>query len=134
VRDKAGNISAWSQPLCTGKMFDDRSFSATPSWSRPSGKSGFYGGTYSRSTAYGAKLTKSGTFTRVAVTGLKCPTCGTVGIYSGTSLMKTLNLKSSSTGITTWISKVRPSRNTTLTVKVLSRGKPVVIDSFGMVR
>jgi hypothetical protein len=134
VRDKAGNISAWSQPLCTGKMFDDRSFSASSGWSRPSGKAGFYSGTYSRSTTYGSRLTKTGTFTRVAVTGMKCPTCGTVGIYSGTTLLKTLSLRSSSTGITTWVSKVRASRNTTLTVKVLTRGKPVLIDSFGMVR
>ncbi len=35
VRDKADNISAWSQPLCTAKMFDDRSFTATPSWTAP---------------------------------------------------------------------------------------------------
>ncbi len=134
VRDKADNISAWSQPLCTAKMFDDRSFAATPSWSRPSGKSGFYAGTYSRSTAYGAKLTKTGRHTRVAVTALKCPTCGTVGIYSGTTLLKTLSLKSSSTGITTWVSSVRSTRIATVTVKVLTKGKPVVIDSFGMVR
>jgi hypothetical protein len=134
ARDKAGNVSAWSQGLCTGRMYDDRSFAASRGWSRPSGKAGFYSGTYSRSTTYGAKLTKSGTFTRVAVTGLKCPTCGTVGIYSGTTLLKTLSLRSSSTGITTWVSGVRSSATTTLTVKVLSRGKPVVIDSFGMVR
>jgi hypothetical protein len=134
VRDKAGNISAWSQPLCTARMFDDRSFTATPSWSRPGGKAGFYGKTYSRSSSYGAKLTKSGQHTRVAVTALKCPTCGTMQIYSGSTLLKTLSLKSSSTGITTWISKVRPVRNATVMVKVVSKGKPVVVDSFGMVR
>ncbi len=134
VRDKAGNISAWSQPLCTARMFDDRSFKATPSWYRPGGKAGFYGKTYSRSSSYGAKLTKSGQHTRVAVTALKCPTCGTIQIYSGSTLLKTLSLKSSSTGITTWISKVRPARNATMTVKVVSKGKPVVVDSFGMVR
>jgi hypothetical protein len=134
VRDVAGNVSAWSQPLCTGKMFDDRSFTATGSWTRPGGKAGFYGKTYSRSSTYGASLTKSGTFSRVAVTALKCPTCGTVNIYSGATLLKTLSLKSSSTGITTWISKVRTQKTTTVKVQVMTRRKPVVIDSFGLIR
>jgi hypothetical protein len=134
VRDRAGNVSAWSQPLCTAKMFDDRSLTASGSWTRATGKAGFYARSYTRSTKYGATLTRSGTFSRVAVTAMKCPTCGTVNIYSGSTLLKTLSLKSSSTGITTWVSKIRTRQTTTLKLRIVTKGKPVVVDSFGMVR
>jgi hypothetical protein len=65
---------------------------------------------------------------------MKCPTCGTVNIYSGSTLLKTLSLKSSSTGITTWVSKIRTRQTTTLKLRIVTKGKPVVVDSFGMVR
>jgi hypothetical protein len=134
ARDRAGNISAWSQPLCTAKMFDDRSLTASGSWTRASGNTAFYGRTYSRSSTYGATLTRSGTFTRVAVTAMRCPTCGKLSIYSGSTLLGTLSLKSSSSGITTWVSKVRTRQTATLKLRIVTKGKPVIVDSFGMVR
>ena len=135
VRDRAGNVSAWSLPLCTAKMFDDRSLTASHGWTRATGKAGFYAGSYTRTTRYGATLTRSGTFTRVAVTAMKCPTCGKVAIYSGSTLLKSLSLRSSTTGMTTWVSSVRPRQTTTLKLRVVTTGnKPVVVDSFGMVR
>ena len=134
VRDKAGNVSAWSRSLCTARMFDDRALKASRGWTRPGGKAGFYGKTYSRSTRKGATLSKYGTHSRVAVTALKCPTCGTAYVYSGSTLLKKLDLRARRTGITTWVSKGMSRRTGYLRIKVVSRGKPVVIDSFGMVR
>ena len=134
ARDKAGNTSAWSSALCTAKMFDDRALTASSGWYRPSGKSGFYAGTYSRSTTYGAKLTRYGGYTRLAVTAYRCPTCGVLNIYSGSTLLKSLNLYSSRSGLTTWVSAPMSRRTNTVTLRVGSRNKPVIVDSFGMLR
>lgn len=83
ARDRAGNVTQWSVPLCTAKMYDDRALSGSGVWTRPTGRSGFYQGSYSQSTRRYATLKMTGTHRRVAVTAVRCPTCGTVQIYSG---------------------------------------------------
>lgn len=132
VRDNAGNTSAWSQPLCTTRMTDDRSLSAAGSWVRPAGQPGFYNGTFSRSSQAGARLSTSGTFTRVAVTAYKCPSCGTIEVWAGTRMLRRLSLASSTTGLTSYVSPVLAAHRMTLTVKVVSSGRPVAIDAVGM--
>jgi hypothetical protein len=134
ARDKVGNITQWSVPLCTAKMFDDRAFTATANWTRPTGKSGYYFSSYSQSKTLNAMLSRLGTHNRVAVTAVRCPTCGIVKIYSGGVLLHTWNLASSTTGITSWVSPLMTSRYGTVALKVASSGKPVTIDAIGMAR
>lgn len=134
TRDKAGNVSAWTAPLCTTRMADDRSLRASGGWSRSGGQAGFYGSTFSRAVKKGAMLQKTGTFRRVAVSAVRCPTCGTIEIKAGTTVLKTIELRGKRTKTFIWVSKVRPLAKATLTISVLTRGKPVIIDSYGLAR
>ncbi|MEP6762214.1 MAG: hypothetical protein ABJA93_12730, partial [Sporichthyaceae bacterium] len=61
ARDRAGNVTQWSVPLCTAKMYDDRALSASGIWTRATGRSGFYQGSYSKSTRRYATLRMTGT-------------------------------------------------------------------------
>ena len=133
ARDRLGNLSGWSQPLCTAKMMDDRALSASAGWTRPGGLSGYYFGTYSRTLRAGAYLRRAGTFTRVAVTAQRCPGCGTFGVYSGSTRLGTVNLNGP-TGLTSWVSPVLSNRTATVYLKVANAGKGVTIDGFGLAR
>lgn len=133
-RDKAGNVSEWTKPLCTTRMQDDPSLRATKVWSRDRGAQGFYGGTSTRAAKRGATLRESGTFTRIALAAVKCPRCGKVAVLVDGKVLKTLDLSGKRTGITSWVSRPADRRKATVTVKVVSRGRSVVIDAFGLQR
>jgi hypothetical protein len=131
--DKAGNASAWSPLMCTTRPLDDRSMTAGGGWTRPSA-SGFYLGTYSTSKTANAQLSRSGAaYSRVALVATRCPGCGTVGIYSGTTLLKSVSLASATTQ-RQWVYALPKSalRKGTLSVRVLSSGKPVQVDGVGI--
>jgi hypothetical protein len=134
ARDRLNNLSGWSQPLCTAKMVDDRNLSASSGWYRPGGVSGYYHGTFSRSSTAGATLRRSGTFTRVAFTALRCRGCGNVLVYSGATRIGSLSLNSATTSLTSWVSPVLTSRTAVVTLKVTTSGHPVSIDAFGLAR
>jgi hypothetical protein len=133
-RDEAGNTGAWTAPVCTTRLADDRVLSAVGRWQRPGGRLGFYRETYSSSATYGAKLVTRGTHTRVAVTAMRCPTCGKFQVYSGTKLLKTISLYGAKPSMTSWVSPVLHQRTTSVTLRVVSQGKPVLIDSVGLGR
>jgi hypothetical protein len=133
ARDHLGNVSRWSTPQCTARMLDDRAMAAAGGWTRGSGK-GFYGGTFSRATGAGASLTRRGVVNRVAVTAVRCPTCGTLGVYLGGTLVKTMNLHGAGTSATTWVSQPRKPGVVTVSLRVLSSGKPVAVDAVGLAR
>jgi hypothetical protein len=134
VRDKAGNVSAWTQPLCTARMLDDAAVAGSAGWARVSNRGGFYAGTFSRATKHGAELTRRGAFTRVAVVAVRCPGCGTLQVVVGKKVVKTLHLAGKRTGTVTWLSKVRKEQRATLHLRVVSHGKPVIVDSVGLSR
>jgi hypothetical protein len=133
ARDNLGNRSSWGTPQCTARMLDDHALTAAGGWTRGSGQ-GFYGGTFSRSSARGATLSRHGVVNRVAVTAVRCPACGTLGIYLGGTLVKTMNLHGSGTTATTWVSKPRKPAAVTVSLRVLSSGKPVAVDAVGLAR
>jgi hypothetical protein len=134
VRDKAGNVSAWTQPLCTARMLDDAAVAGSAGWARVANRGGFYAGTFSRATRRGAELTRGGAFTRVAVTAVRCPGCGTLQVVIGKKVIKTLNLAGKRTGTLTWLSKLRTEQRTIVRFRVASTGKPVIVDSVGLSR
>lgn len=134
VRDHRHNLSEWSQPLCTAKLLDDRAMLASGGWIHPGGLAAYYHGTYSRTKTAGATLKRTGTFTRVAFTAVKCRGCGNLLIYSGTTRIGSLSLNSTTTGLTSWVSPVLSSRTATVTLKVTTSGHPVTIDAFGLAR
>lgn len=134
VRDRAGNQSAWTVPVCSSRMFDDAAIAASGTWARRSGAKGLYNGTYSLTSSYGATLSRRGTFRRVAVAAYQCPTCGTLYIYSGAHLLKKWSLKSSRSGMTSWISRLLTSRRATVRIKNVTSGRMVLVDAVGLAR
>jgi hypothetical protein len=122
--------SAWTAETCTAAPLDDRALTRAGSWSAKTG-SAFYRGTYLQTTSLGAKLTKTGVkVKRVALVASTCSTCGSVSVYLGSKLLKSISLKSTTTANKKLITVYTFSAATsgTLTIKVTSSGKKVIID------
>ena len=139
ARDSDGITSSWTGDTCTAVPLDDRSLSRSSGWTAGTG-SAFYRSTYLRSTTYGAKLTRTGVYAaRIALVATTCPTCGTVRVYWGSTLLKTVNLYSKTTingkvlAVKTFLEDfwdIPEARRGTLTIKVISSGKKVVVDGI----
>jgi hypothetical protein len=130
ARDTLANVSSWTAETCTTAPLDDRSLTRKGSWSAKTG-SAFYRSTYLSSTAKGAKLTRTGVKAkRIVLVATTCAKCGSVKVYWGTKLLKTVSLKSAKTvnrkliSITTFSSV----SSGTLSIKVSTSGKKVMID------
>ena len=132
--DSAGH-SSFSTTRCTAMPLDDKSLTASSGWSRVS-TSGYYQDSYSSDTHLHATLTRTGAeFDRVALVATKCPTCGKVGIYSGSTQLATVDLHASSTTHQVTVVLARVSQRTaTVTIKVLTSGKTIQIDGLGLTR
>ena len=136
AHDLGSNASAWSAETCTAVPLDDRSLSRSPAWSLLANASD-YRGTILRTTTLGTKLTRTGvvarTLTLVATT---CPKCGTVKVFWGTTLLKTVSLVSSTTvhrKVIT-IAQFSAAKTGTIVIKVSTSGKAVLIDGLGVKR
>jgi hypothetical protein len=132
ARDNAGNLTKWTAAPCSSVQLDDRFLRATGAWTRVSGRTKWYDKTFSRTTARAAVLSKYATFTRIALSALHCPTCGTVKIYAGKTFIKTLDLKSPKYGRTNFVSDALKLRTARVYVKVTSRHRLVQIDALGL--
>lgn len=134
--DWNGRESAWTAETCTAVPLDDRSLTRGSGWSKKTG-SAFYKSTYLLATKQGAKLTRSQvTARRIVVVATTCRTCGSIKVYWGSTLLKIISLKSSTTvnkkviSVVTWTAP----KTGTLTIKVASSGKKVIIDGLGIRR
>ena len=134
ARDNSLNITLWSQELCTARLYDDRVATASSGWSRSGGQPGDYYGTLSITTRLGATLKRGATFRRLAVTARRCPRCGALAVYSGSTLIAKVNLASTATGTITWVSSLLKSRLAIVTLKVITSGRLVAIDAIGLAR
>jgi hypothetical protein len=136
AHDKSGNVSGWSRPRCIAVALDDRTLSVTTSgWTRHN--SGlYYLGTYSTTTHPGATLARSSAYLdRIGLVATKCPTCGTVGIYVNDGLFRTISLAAPRAQRMQLIQLPPFSlRIATVTIRVLSTGKPVCIDGLALTR
>ncbi|GAC1380554.1 MAG: hypothetical protein NVSMB48_06850 [Marmoricola sp.] len=94
--DAQGYISRWSSPRCTTAPVDDRTFSArTAGWAHTS-VPGAYRGTVSRTGRAGAELeVYNATSTQLGLVVGTCSTCGTVQIWLGRTLWRTISTRSS---------------------------------------
>jgi len=133
--DTGALASAWSAPRCSTRPLDDHSLAASSGWSRVKA-SGFYLGTYSSTKTKGATLTRTGAqFDRVALVATKCPTCGKVAVYSGSTLLATVNLYRATTLREVIIPLPTVSQRTaSLRLRVVTSGKLVQIDGLGISR
>ena len=71
---------------------------------------------------------------RIAIVATTCPTCGSISVYWGSTFLKTISLKSTTTVnkkllvVTTFAS----ARAGTLTIKVYTSGKKVILDGVAI--
>ena len=131
-----GGVSAPTPETCTIVPLDERSFSRSGTWKLGT-SSAYYRNTYARSTKSGATLTRTRVFAkRIAIVVTTCPSCGKVRVYWGSTLLKTVNLKSATTVnkklIT--IKTFSSARHGTLKLRVYGGGKKVLIDGVAIGR
>ncbi len=128
--DYYGLTSDWTAETCTAVPLDDRSLTRSTGWTAKTG-SAYYKSTYLLTTRLGAKLTASKVVAqRIAVVATTCPTCGTIKVYWGSTLLKTISLKSATTVNKKVIAAIAftSPRTGTLVIKVASSGKKMIID------
>jgi hypothetical protein len=124
-RDHAGNVSAWSTARCTASVLDDRSLSASASWTRGS-SAVYYAGTITSVARTGASLTRTGVQARrLALVATKCKGCGTVGIYWHGALLKQISLNATTTAYRQFVAigTFSAVQSSTLTIKTLNAGR-----------
>lgn len=136
ARDKVGNVSGWTAERCTARVLDDAALTAASGWRRYTGNSAYYLGTMTRSTAASASLSRSGAqVARVAVVATRCPTCGSVRVYVGTTLIGTISLYASTTQQRVVIPLPKRAVVTgSVTFRTVTAGKVVEIDGMGISR
>lgn len=139
ARDVAGNVSAWSTEKCTAAPLDDVSLVTSAGWTRATGVPAFYRTTYTQTSTLNARLTRTGVQAkRIAIVATRCPTCGKVEIYRGTTMVATVSLYNG-TSQNQWLSPAYVatgvSPTSTLSIKVISpSGKTVRIDGLAVSR
>lgn len=135
ARDKALNLSAFGEEVCTAVPTNDRQMDASSAWDRKRG-SGYYLGTYSEAKREGATLRLRDVFARrIVLVATTCDGCGKVGVYRGSTLLRRISLDGGSTDRKRFFDVVAFPDVTSLAsvkVKVLSSGKPVRIEGLGI--
>lgn len=128
----AALTSEWSAERCTAMPLDDRALDASTGWSRDSG-SAHYRQTITRSARRGAILKKNLSARSLALVATRCPGCGTVTVLFDGTLLKRVSLGASTTKNKSIIQLARFStqRVGKLTIKIVSRGKSVLVDGLG---
>ncbi len=133
--DNAGNTSGASGNQCTAMPVDDAALAASSGWSRTAGQSGYYQGTSTRSSTSGASLSLAGVQAKqISLVATTCPTCATVQVYQGATLLKKVKLvsKSVQTGQVIPIASFSTAHTGTVTIKVAGSGKQAIIDGLGV--
>ena len=136
ARDHAGIRSTPHRPSCTSTPLDERSMVRKGSWSELGG-SQYYKGTALRTTEFFASLRMYHVNApNVGLLATTCPTCGSVRVYHNGNLLKTISLRSPTTvhrqRFSTWFDDCQSPAacRGTVVVKVVSDGKPVIIDGL----
>jgi len=133
--DKAGNTSPWTTPRCIARPLDDRALSVGKGWIRRTG-SRYWNGTITVTSTDGATATRTGAkLDRVGIVATRGPGRGTIAIYLGATRIGQVSLAAASTTFQNLI--LLPPfgyRTGTVTVKVVSKGKPVQLDGLAISR
>ena len=131
ARDHAGNVSTWSSARCVTRPLDDRALIASPEWDRRKSADDYLQ-TDTTTSRHSARLTLSSTrLDRLGVVATRCPGCGTIGLYAGSTLIGRVSLNART---------VRPEqilllprfriRTASIQLRVLSTRRPVHIDGL----
>ena len=143
-RDADGMVGPWrgwegrEDNFCMANPVDDRTVVRTASWQAGTG-SQFYRDTFLRTYTQGAKVKLRGIYANgIGLVVTTCPTCGSVRLYWNGDYKASLNLYSAQRkdqvvrrfSVLSW----NLVQTGTLTVKVVSSGKKVVIDGVLVAR
>lgn len=132
AEDQAGNVSTPSS-RCTAIPLDDRSLTRSSGWKLETHK-GWFQGTALSTTKLGKTLAIGASLKRIALVAQQCSTCGKVGVYVGTTLIKKVSLQAAQSSRKLILLPAFSLRTGKVKVKVLSSGKPVRIDALGVSR
>lgn len=134
ARDSMGYASSWSAETCLTAPLDDRALTRSGTWYVGT-NSAYYRGTYVRSSTSGTAASIPGVRAkRIALVATTCATCGTVKVYLGSTLLRTVSLVSDTTvtGKVIWVATFDTVKTGTLSIRVSSSGLRVVIDGLGI--
>lgn len=136
AKDATAVPRPWGAEACTAIPVDDSSFRKHGPWSRRSGP-GYYLGNFSVATKRGATLSLAGLEARrMALVATRCRGCGVVDVLLDGKRLKRINL--ASTGLhklqVIQVASFPGVRHGTVLLRVVSSGKPVRIEGFGVSR
>jgi hypothetical protein len=133
--DRAGNMSAWTTPICTARPLDDRALKVSAGWVRGTG-SKYWNGTITSANSHSATATRKGAeLDRVGIVATLGPGMGTVAVYVGATRIGTISLAAAVTHYRRLL--LLPPftyRTGAVSVKVISFGKPVQVDGLAASR
>lgn len=128
--DALGNLGHRSALRCTTVPLDDKQLSGS-GWNR-STKAGHFRSTTTSTITKGRQLTRTGiTARRLALVAAKVPNGGTVKVFWNGSAVRTISLKGTAAKKVVLPIVTFPGQRTgKLAIKVVSKGKPVLIDGL----
>jgi acid phosphatase type 7 len=132
ARDRDGNMSGWSRWRCTALPLDDRALLQRGGWTH-SRAPGFYLGTRSTASRAGARLVRTRLAARhLGLVAVRCPRCGVAELRWNGALLRRVDLSSDRWRAPRVVGKLSFARvrSGTLTVRVVSRGKRIVVDGL----
>jgi len=136
AKDATAVPRPWGAEACTAVPLDDSSFRKRGPWKRKSG-AGYYLGNFSLATKRGATLSLAGLEARrLALVATRCRGCGVVEVLLDGKRLKRINLASRSLHKlqVIQIASFPGVRHGTVLLRVVSSGKPVRIEGFGVSR
>ena len=131
--DRANNRSAATPEQCVMVPMDDRSLARSSAFT-PVANRVYYAGTAMKATAKGQTLTRTGmtAIRQLTVIASACPTCGVLDVYVGGARVGSINTVSRTTvNRKVFTLPAFSVRSGTVTLKVASSGKQVVVDGLG---
>ena len=133
ARDHNTNTSAWSAASCWSRPLDDRALAASAGWTRGTGST-YYAHTISTTNRVGSRLSRAHVHaTALLLVVTRCKTCGSVAVYEGQRLVKTIALTASTTRNRVQITIALPTKATGATISLrATTTKPVRIDALGL--
>lgn len=131
ARDAAGNLGAWSTERCARSPYDDRAMTVSSNWVRKTG-SGYLFGTLTSTTVSGARATSTASLSgaRVDLVVTRCPTCGSVDVYIGST--KLGRISTAGPQAARVLVSLRSSSKRTGRLVLVALSGPVSIDGYAV--
>lgn len=130
--NRAGTTSDWSAEACTAVPIGVRAFAPRAPWATKPGD-GYYLGSFTIASKRGATLTRARlTARRLGILATRCHGCGTIAVRWNGRTLRSFSLGAASTqkSVLLQLPPFASAQRGTLTVSVLSDGKPVKIEGL----